>query len=575
MKRQLAIAAAAALVVATVPAILLWKKHEQGRELTSHTRESGLPLSAEQQSVRFTDADLTFVIHPGRRFIEGKSLLGLTVVKPIQRIHFDLDRNLPIKSIAVNGTSLDRSKWSNPDGRIAIALPRAFAAGERLQVAIDYSGHPHVAVRAPWDGGFVWTKTADGKPWVASAVQGEGCDLFWPCFDNSRVEIGTVTQHIVVPEGLAAPSNGRLLGVDKLDKGWTRWNWRASNPNNYAIAIDIAPYKLTQSVHRSRYGNSFPIQFWHLPGEEKQAQALVAELGGTIDFFEATVGPYPFGDEKVGVVATPHLGMEHQTINAYGNKYKPAPEGYDWLLNHEFSHEWFGNQLTNGDWDDMWLHEGFGTYMQPLYLGWLRGRMVYDAAMFKQRQSLMNKFPIVSGKSRTEEQVYNAESGPGNDIYYKGSWVLHTLRGLIGDEPFYRSVRRLVYGRPDPRPGNFKPRFGSTNEFVAIVNQESGRNLDWFFNVYLRHAPLPRLLSWRTGNSLNLQWQTPRGLPFPMPVTVEVDGQRSTVAMNGGRGALTLPSPQALVTIDPDSMILRHAEEMDRFRDVGKSAASK
>ena len=149
--------------------------------------------------------------------------------------------------------------------------------------------------------------------------------------------------------------------------------------------------------------------------------------------FEHWFGPFPWYADGYKLVETPHLGMEHQTINAYGNAYKPAPEGFDWLMNHEFSHEWFGNQLTNADWDDMWLHEGFGSYMQPVTLAWLGGRMVYDSALFKQRQTVANKFPIVSGRHQTEEQVYNPKTGPGGDIYVKGSLVLHTLRGLIGE----------------------------------------------------------------------------------------------------------------------------------------------
>jgi aminopeptidase N len=286
----------------------------------------------------------------------------------------------------------------------------------------------------------------------------------------------------------------------------------------------------------------------------------------TVGFFEATIGPYPWSDEKVGVVETPHLGMEHQTINAYGNAYKADPQGYDWLFNHEFSHEWFGNQLTNADWDDMWLHEGFATYMQPVTLQWLSGRMAYDGALFKERQQIANKHPIVSGRHQTEEAVNDPAKGPGTDIYYKASWMLHTLRSLIGDGAFWRATRRLVYGRSDPKPGNFQPRFGSTNEFISIVNQEAHQNLNWFFDVYLRQARLPRLVTNRSGRTLLLQWRTPKGLPFPMPVDVLVDGKLQTVPMSSGRGTLQLPSEQSLVTVDPESKILRQSDAMDRFR---------
>ncbi|MEQ7874823.1 M1 family metallopeptidase [Sphingomonas sp. ASV193] len=554
-------------VIVAVFAALAWIAAKHDRPLATRTGQTGFPLTREQASVHFDTADLTFEIKPGDKAIAGHAVLGFTVNQPIDKLQFDLDPELPISAIAADGTLLSSDKYRNDGGLVTVDLPAPRKAGDRLSLTIDYAGHPHVAKRAPWDGGFVWSHTKDGSPWVATAVEGEGCDLFWPCFDNSQVEVGRVTQHIIVPKGLSAPSNGRLLGVDFLPDGRTRWNWTARSPNNYAIAIDVAPYRLAHALHKSRFGNTIPLQYWYLPGEDVQAAGLLKEMGETLDFFEATVGPYPWGDEKMGVVETPHLGMEHQTINAYGNNYKLAPEGFDWLMNHEFSHEWFGNQLTNGDWDDMWLHEGFGSYMQPLTLEWLRGRMEYDAAMFKQRQTIANRFPIVSGRHQTEESVYQGTTGPGGDIYVKGSWVLHTLRNLIGDEPFWRSVRREVYGRPDPRPGNFQPRFGSTREFETIASQEAGRNLKWFFDVYLRRAHLPRLMSRRDGNMLTLWWVTPRGLPFPMPVDVKIDGKVTTVPMSEGHGSVAVPSPTSLVTLDPDNKILRQQDEIDRYRD--------
>jgi aminopeptidase N len=543
--------------------------------LSKRTAGTGAPLTPEQQSVDFKKADLSFEVFPNRKSLNGRAVLDFAVRKPITKLQFDLDENLPIRSIAADGVKLDGKQWRNDDGMVTVNLPQPKNAGEALQLTVDYGGRPHVAERAPWDGGFVWAKTKDGKPWIATAVQGEGCDLFWPCFDNSLVEIGEVDLHITVPKGLVAPANGKLVGVREHDDGRRTYDWRTLKPNNYAISLNIAPYKQLTQQHRSRFGNTMEISYWYLPGEEEQAKALFAEFAPTVDFFERAIGPYPFAGEKLGVVETPHLGMEHQTINAYGNAYKPAAEGYDWLFNHEFSHEWFGNQLTNRDWDDMWLHEGLGSFMQPLYLRAMRGEMVSDAWWFKARQSLLNKHPVVSGTSRLEEEVYEAKTGPGGDIYTKGAWIARSLRWLMGDEPFFRATRRLVYGRPDPAPGNFQPRFGSTNEYLALSSQEAGRDLRWFFNAYLRHAQLPRLVEYRQGNRLNLQWQTPKGIPFPMPLDVEVDGQVVRVPMDKGRGSLTLPSADSLVTVDPHNQVLRQDDAIDRYRDWQAEKAKK
>ena len=435
-------------ILALALVAIVWLTHRPQPELAARTAKTGWPLTPEQKSVDFETADLTFEIHPEHRRIEGEAILGFLVRSPIAKLQFDLDPELPIKWISADGQRLADSAWKNSGGLVTVNLPSPKQAGSRLSLAIAYGGKPHVAKRAPWDGGFVWAHTKDGRPWVATAVEGEGCDLFWPCFDNSMVEVATVTQHVIVPKGLAAPSNGRLLGVDHLTDGRTRWNWRARSPNNYAVAIDVAPYQLAKTTYQSRYHYRMPVQYWYLPGEAEQARKLLAEMVRTIGFFEAKVGPYPWWDEKMGVVETPHLGMEHQTINAYGNNYKSAPEGFDWLMNHEFSHEWFGNQLTNADWDDMWLHEGFGSYMQPVTLEWLNGRMGYDAAMFKQRQTIANKYPIVSGHHQTEEQAESSISRMSRSSKRNSSHVSQTYANPRAHSSGPRSTTRSTAAGP-------------------------------------------------------------------------------------------------------------------------------
>ena len=282
------------------------------------------------------------------------------------------------------------------------------------------------------------------------------------------------------------------------------------------IALNIGPYEEIKGTYKSRYGNSFPMHYWYLPGEAEKAKGLFAEFAPTLDFFESWIGPYPFADEKLGVVETPHLGMEHQTINAYGNGYKKAPEGFDWLFQHEFSHEWFANQLTAADWDDMWLHEGYGATCSRSTASGARATRRYLAMLLKSRETILNKAPLVSGKPRSEEDVYDADKGgPGGDIYVKGSWMLHTLRGLIGDAAFFEVTRRAVYGRPDPKPGNFAPRYSSSKEYRAIVNQVTGADYGWFFDVYLDEAALPELVQTRTGNTLTLAMEDAEGQAVP------------------------------------------------------------
>ncbi|HWJ94834.1 MAG TPA: M1 family metallopeptidase, partial [Telluria sp.] len=394
--------------------------------ITEFTKGSGAELAPEQKAVVFEKADLALRIEPASRSIAGDATLTFTATAALARVVLDLDRNLAVSLVEVNGRKLEPAAYRNPEGRLSIDLPQPAASGEQLAVRVVYRGKPHVAKRAPWDGGFVWSQTPDGQPWVASAVQGEGCDLFWPCIDHPTGKPKLVDEHLTVPAPLVAAGNGIALGVDESE-GWRTYHWRIKTPSTYGIAINVAPYKLLSGEYKSRYGNTIPLRLYYLPQSEQQARELFKEFAPMLDFFESTIGPYPFGDEKMGVVETPHKGMEHQTINAYGNKYAKTPYGYDELLQHEFAHEWFGNQLTNRNWDDMWLHEGLGSYMQPLYMQYLRGEQEYFASLMQQRAGIANKAPVVSGKPKLEEDVYDQKrGGPGGDIYAKGSLVLHT-----------------------------------------------------------------------------------------------------------------------------------------------------
>tara|TARA_R110000850_G_scaffold67042_4_gene149152 strand:- start:66 stop:1802 length:1737 start_codon:yes stop_codon:yes gene_type:complete len=536
------------------------------RVSTAFTLETDQPRTAAQLALRFDHADLSFRVSPEARALSAVAGLGFTATAPVSQLAVELDTVFDISAIAVDGMPVSAGHWANTDGHLTVDLPRALTTGESVNLRIAYAGRPRVAPNPPWDGGFVWATTPDGRPWVATAVQGEGCDLFWPCIDHPLAEPNRVDLHITVPTGLSAPANGRLTGVVDQGDGWTTWSWSATRPNTYAVALDIAPYVALSADYTSRYGNTVPMIYWYLPTDDPdRARALFDEFPRMLDFYEATVGPYPFGDEKMGVVSTPHLGMEHQTINAYGNGYRLDGRGFDWLLHHELSHEWFGNQLTNVNADDMWLHEGLGTYMQPLYDRWLHGDRAMQASLLKQRQALLNVHPVVSGEVRTGAQVYDGDKGPGLDIYNKGSLIAHTLRLLIGDEAFFTAVRRLVYGRPDPRPGNFGPRFASTGDFLALVNDESGRDLTWFFRAYLYQAGLPDLRQTRSGDRLELEWVTGDGGAFPMPIEIEIDGTLTTLPMTGNHGSLTVPAG-AHVLIDPADRVLRRLDHIERWK---------
>lgn len=556
-----AVFAAMLALTAFVPAALAQKGQPPITELTER---SGGPIEPERAALRLEHVDLQLRIDPERKYLSGTATLRLRTSARQTRLLIDLDKNFHVSGVEIDGVALRPDHWRNPEGRLFIDLPKAIPAGGRVVAKIDYAGRPHEAVNAPWDDGIVWS-TWQGKPWIATTAQGYGCDLFWPCLDFPAGEIPEMRISIAT-RGLPAISNGRLESVSPPLHGVSEWRWVAKNINPYLVAINIGPYREIKGSYASKFGNSVPLHLWHLTGKDKQAAGLFAEFAPTLDFYEAMIGPFPFAHEKLGVVETPHLGMEHQTVNAYGNDYRKDATGFDWLFHHELAHEWFGNQMTAADWDDFWLHEGYGQYMQPLYGQWREGEARYAAMMADQRQNILNRQPLVSGSSRTSDDVYQLEKGgPGQDIYYKGAWVLHTLRYLIGDHAFFDATRRLVYGRPDPKPGNFKPRFATTPEFERLMSEAAGRDLSWFYDVYLRSAALPELVETRTGDQLTLEWKTPRNAPFPLPVEVQVDGVVQRVAMDGGRATIAVPADSHVV-IDPMARVLRRSEAIEAMQ---------
>jgi len=420
-----------------------------------------------------------------------------------------------------------------------------------------------VAPHPPWEGGFTWAKTKSNKPWIATSCQGEGADLWWPCKDHPSDKPDSMDLYITVPSGLYCASNGRLIGQKKHGNSRT-FHWHVSTPiSNYCVALNIAPYKIIKKTYKSVAGDSFPVFFFALPENGAKAKRAFPHFLDHLRFMEETCGPYPFRADKYAVVETPHLGMEHQTIIAYGNHYRLGKDGYDWLHHHEMSHEWWGNLVTCRDWKDMWIHEGIGTYMQALYLERLHGKQAYLQAMASKRRHA-NMKAVAPRKIQDSAQIY-FEGGGGNDIYNKGAWIMHTMRWLLGDKKFFVALRRMAY--PDPAleetTDGSAVHFVDTEDIRAIAEKYYGKDLGWFFEVYLRQPKDPELVSRRAGGKLELEWKVPIDVTFPMPVPVKIGKKTVRVEMPDGHGAIAVPEG-ATVAIDPDNWVLKQQQPRER-----------
>lgn len=523
--------------------------------------ETGGPLLPEQAAFDVQTYDVSITANPATKSITGTTVMTAKIVNPTDTIILHLDDVYAIDRVF--GQGADRQvglKYTRDGGKIKITFPTLKKKGETFETIISYGGTPRVAPNPPWVGGFIWTKTPSGADWISIALQNDGADLLFPVKDHPSDKPESATMRITVPDPLVAVGPGVLDETVKNANGTSTYVWKMTNPiPNYSILFDAAPYRVIKDSVKSITGETIPIEFYILPESYENGPKLIEETKKYNAFYEKYLGPFPWRSQKLGIVETPHLGMEHSTHLAYGNKFRYHEEhGFDWLQLHEFGHEWWANLVTARDWNDFWIHEGFQSFMDTLYLEHLGKKDAYFAAMKVRAKATRNMQPVAPRGEKFSYEVYLQAPDyvkSDGDIYGKGAVVLHTLRYLIGDDAFFRALRRMAYPRKEMETytDGRQQRLTDTDEFLKIAEQESKMKLDWFFEMYLRQPKLPTLITETVSNTTNFRWETPNNMPFPMPIDVVADGKTQRVEMRNGRGSVTAANP----VVDPNGWVLK------------------
>lgn len=531
---------------------------------------TGAPLVFEQSAYDVQSYDVSIKVDVAAKSISGTTTMKARVVIPTNVIMLDLDP-------AYTVTKVDQASgccyaFERAEGKIWIRFPTTKQPGEEFTTVITYSGEPRVAPNPPWVGGFMWKKTPGGADWVSIAMQNDGADLLFPVKDHPSDKADTVAMHITVPDPLVAAGPGKFEGSKKNADGTSTYSWRMTNPiPNYEILFNAAPYRVIKDSVKSITGETIPIEFYILPESYDKGAWLIEETKKYNAFFEKYLGPFPWRSQKLGIVETPHLGMEHATLIAYGNEFRKNEHGFDWLMLHEFGHEWWANLVTASDWRDFWIHEGFQSFMDTLYLEHLGKKDAYFASMKNRARNTLNVQAVAPREATPAYQVYLLAPDyikSNGDIYGKGAVVLHTLRYLIGDDAFFRSLRRMAYPSKEMErwTDGRQTRLVNTDDFLTIAEQESKMELDWFFELYLRQPKLPKLIttpgacSESTGApaskscTVDLSWETPNDMRFPMPIDVVIDGKTRRVEMQNGKA--TISYPDGRLAIDPNGWVL-------------------
>lgn len=452
-------------------------------------------------------------INPADRTIRGYNDIQFKVVAPSRRIQVDLFDNLKVDNISWNGATLPYSREANA---VFIDFPEELKPGNTETIRFAYSGTPTVAVRPPWDGGLSWAKDSQGNDWVAVSCQGLGASVWWPNKDHQTEEPDSMLISIEVPSALMDISNGRLRSTEDLGDGFTRYNWFVANPiNNYDVTVNIGKY-----VHFGEKYNDLTLDYYVMPENLEKAKKQFQQVKPMMACYEKIYGPYPFYEDGYKLVEAPYLGMEHQSAVAYGNKYlngylgsgisgAPVALKWDYIIIHESGHEWFGNNITTADIADMWVHEGFTTYAECIYVECEYGYKEYLNYVNGLRGSISNSSPIIGN--------YGVNKEGSGDMYPKGALLLHTIRSVINNESLWFSILKGLNT-------DFRHKIVTSAEVEAYIIKKSGVDLTKVFDQYLRHAALPQLQLREENGQVQIRWKADvEG--FNMPVTISVKGK--------------------------------------------------
>lgn len=434
--------------------------------------------------------DLTVKPDYVNKRIEGKNIISYKVTGDKQNgsLQIDLQEPLVIDKIVLNkGVELSFKK----DGNAWFVKTPQQKKGSIQQLEISYHGNVHEAVRAPWDGGFIFTKDSLGRPWMTVACQGLGASIWYPCKDHQSDEPDKgASLTAIVPDTLMAVANGRLQSTIKNGDGTTSYKWAVVNPiSTYCLIPYIGKYINFREVYDGEKGK-LDLNYWVLDYNEKRAQAYMPDqVHKMLKAFEHWFGPYPFYEDGYQLIETSHTGMEHQSAVAYGNKYKFGYGGrdmsgkgwglkFDFIIIHESGHEWFGNNLTSKDLADMWVHEGFTNYAETLFVDYIFGTAAGNEYNHGIRRGIRNDRNIIP--------AYGVNAEGSGDMYPKAGNLLHSIRhGMNNDEKFRSILRGLNK--------TFYHMTVTSQQVEDYISKAAGYDYGKVFDQYLRSTQIPVL----------------------------------------------------------------------------------
>lgn len=461
--------------------------------------------------------DVTVTPDYATKTIKGRTTISYKVVlnKHSDYLQIDLQQPLNIDTIFYDN-KLYINFPGKPYHRIGnawrIPLPHS-GKGEMHSISIAYSGKPKEAVRAPWDGGWIWQKDAKGRPWMSVACQGLGASVWYPCKDHQSDEPDSGARlTVTVPKTLTVVGNGRLKKKTVSDNNAT-FIWSVTEPiNSYNLVPYIGHYS-NFSEKYSGLNGALDCNYWVLDYNLEKAKSQFVQVPQMLKAFEHWFGPFPFYADGYQLVEAPHLGMEHQSAIAYGNKYMNGYLGsdlsgsgwgrkWDYIIVHESGHEWFANNITTKDIADMWVHEGFTDYSETLFTEYYYGKKAGDEYCAGLRDNIQNDLPIIG--------PYGVNREGSGDMYYKGANLIHTIRSVINNDSLFRNILTGLNK-------TFYHQTVTSKQVEDYISRQSGTDFSKVFDQYLRTTKVPVLVLQQKKEAVHYRWEDV--VPgFAMPV---------------------------------------------------------
>tara|TARA_Y100000385_G_scaffold283902_1_gene340934 strand:- start:1031 stop:2656 length:1626 start_codon:yes stop_codon:yes gene_type:complete len=491
--------------------ILFFFQPVQGQIFTEKDSLRG-NLSPERTWFDINYYHLNLEVYPNTRSIAGYNDVLFTVLEKSKMMQLDMFENMLIDSILYYGHIC---QFERKYDAFFINFPFVLVPGDLKQIRIYYHGQPIEAKNPPWDGGFVWKEDTRDLPWIGVACQGLGASSWWPCKDHLSDEPDSMRITCSVPSEVQFIGNGNREN-DTIISGKRISTWKVSYPiNPYNVSINIANYSHLHDEYTGEKG-SLSLDYYIMKGNEEKAQKQFKQVAPMLAIYEDLFGPYPFWNDGYALVETPYLGMEHQSAIAYGNKFMPGYLGsfpgemdFDFIVIHESGHEYWGNSVSMNDISDMWIHESFCTYSEALYVEKIYGHEQMLNYLMYQKDFISGSSPITGHRNVNDK-------GNPIDMYYKGSWMLHSIRNTLANDSLWFSILKGI-------SLEFALKNCDGEEIISFVNERAGMDFRPLFDQYLNYSTLPvlkyRLLKQNSHYILDYKWSSDvKG--FNMPIDI-------------------------------------------------------